>query len=268
MYDFTVELVGQELGKGTNPSAQCFWQVRGTEDRAVAYAMLQAASPTTCQGLIRQHIQLKEEGGGIWSGRVEYGVHDTELSTWSFEIGTEALRVTHAKEHIADYPASATNHQGAINVVKDGAGKIRVEGADVLTDTFTWEETHFLPYDLVATYDFVANLKAAKLHVNDADWRIWNAGEVLFLGATGAKRNEETVPITYRFQSSDNVTGWTVGTITGIDKQGHHLAWVEYAATEDAVANDVAGRAKAVHIERVYDYVDFSTLGIGDAPWS
>jgi len=52
-----------------------------------------------------------------------------------------------------------------------------------------------------------------------------------------------------------------------VDKEGNDYLWIEYEPSEDATANALTNRPKAVHVERVYDYTDFSALGLPD-PWS
>jgi hypothetical protein len=58
--------------------------------------------------------------------------------------------------------------------------------------------------------------------VNDSGFKGFAAGECLFLGAAGTKRGSGDWEIGYRFASSPNVTGLTVGDITGINKKDSH----------------------------------------------
>lgn len=89
------------------------------------------------------------------------------------------------------------------------------------------------------------------------------AGECLFLGAAGSKRGDEDWEITFRFAGSPNVTGLSVGPITGISKKGWEYLWVRYADVEDDNAKALVKRPVAAYVEQVYDAGNFGALGIG-----
>jgi hypothetical protein len=59
--------------------------------------------------------------------------------------------------------------------------------------------------------------------VNNSAFKGFAAGECLFLGAAGTKRASGDWEITFRFAASPNVTGLTIGDITGIDKKDSRL---------------------------------------------
>ncbi|MFN4261629.1 MAG: hypothetical protein ACK4RK_20290 [Gemmataceae bacterium] len=67
--------------------------------------------------------------------------------------------------------------------------------------------------------------------------------------------------IIFRFAASPNATDLTVGDIQGIEKKGWEYLWVRYADAEDE--NTLVKQPIAAYVERVYDYGDFSLLGIG-----
>ena len=69
--------------------------------------------------------------------------------------------------------------------------------------------------------------------------------------------------ISFRFAASPNVTGLTIGEMTGIDKKGWEYLWVRYADAEDATAKALVKLPIAAYVEKVYEEGDFSQLGIG-----
>lgn len=46
-------------------------------------------------------------------------------------------------------------------------------------------------------------------------------------------------------------------------KEGWHYLWVRYEDDEDATARTLIKKPRAVYVEQVYYYGDFSLLGIG-----
>ena len=90
------------------------------------------------------------------------------------------------------------------------------------------------------------------------------AGECLFLGASGSQRGiGEDWELSFRFAGSPNASNLSVGPITGITKLGWEYMWIRYEDVEDFDAAQLVKRPTSVHIEQVYEYADFSWLGIG-----
>jgi len=102
--------------------------------------------------------------------------------------------------------------------------------------------------------------------VNQAAWREFDAGEVIFMGASGARRGTKSTDdweITFKFSASPNETEIVIGEITGIRKRGWEYLWVRYDDQEDEFATMLVKRPRAAYVEQVYRYGDFRQLGIG-----
>jgi len=263
-----IELVGTALD---DERGKLVYQVHDETDAAVARAVANAYAPAVWNGLLKRDVQVEELGGDMWSVEVPYGKLERPEQgsiNWSFNISGEQIQITHAKKHVATFPAGAANHGGAIGVRQDGNGQT-VEGCKVYVPVFSWEETHYYAYNIVATHTFLTKLKSLVATVNQDPWRIWGKGESLLLGASGSKQGEKDVGITYKFAQATTVTGKKLGDVpTGIeyDKEGHHYLWIEYEQDDDS--DNLIAVPKAVHVERVYDYGDWANdLPIPD-PWS
>jgi len=158
------------------------------------------------------------------------------------------------------YPSSATNMSGAIGVDSNG-----VNGVDIVVPQLQWQEQYDVPNAYV-TAEYIRGVAGITGTTNNASFRGFDAGEVLFLGCSGSQEWDDEKgkgpwSLSYRFVASKNVTGQTIGGISGIQKKGHEYLWVRY---EDAVSsNTVFKRPKAVYVSKVYKDSDFSALGIG-----
>jgi hypothetical protein len=86
-------------------------------------------------------------------------------------------------------------------------------------------------------------------------------GELLFLGASGSARGDDSWEVTFRFAASPNATDIPVGGITVPAKGGWEYLWVQYKDAKDAGANCVLKKPKRVVVDRVYDSGDLSLLG-------
>lgn len=91
------------------------------------------------------------------------------------------------------------------------------------------------------------------------------AGELLFTGATGTIVAENP-QLTFNFLYSANVTGLTIGDITGIAKDGHELLWYEVRDGQESGANRRSPKIVAAHVSQVYGSADLNDLEIGTLP--
>jgi len=173
--------------------------------------------------------------------------------------------------------ATATDRKGAINVNGD-----RVDGVDIVEPALSWTET----YDVPSAYVTSAYIKtAASLTgtVNMYPFRLFSAGEVLFLGLSGSQESDTQKgngpwSLSYKFVASPNagttydingnpVTGTiparTVGSITGIAKAGHDYMWINYQQEANSSTSQLYAKPIEVYVDKVYRDGDFSYLGIG-----
>lgn len=136
-----------------------------------------------------------------------------------------------------------------------------VDGPTITVPVYHFAEVHYLAPEVV-TDAYKATLFALTGKVNDATFRNFAQGECLFLGAAGSKRGGGDWEITYRFAASPNVSGLTIGDITGIAKKGWEYLWVRYADAEDTAAKALVKKSIAVYVEKVYELGNFTLLGI------
>ena len=251
----------RETTEGSSPSIDLVYVVRGTNDDLTAKSALESASPVLYDGLVRQSLHIERVAETVWEGSVRYGLKEppeTGDSTFQFETGGGTTHITQSLSTSGKYAPpgkTAPDFKGAIGAANDS-----VEGTDVTVPVYNFSETHYIPVANV-TGAYKATLFALTGKVNNASFKGFAAGEVLFLGASGSQRGQDDWEITYRFAASPNVTGLQVGDITGIDKKGWEYLWVRYADAEDQ--NVLVKRPIAAYVERVYESGDFSQLGIG-----
>ena len=286
---FTVALKpDNETTTGKNKSRELRYVILGTPQAGDNAVNLDAAALTAFTGALsstltvdgetlvrtKRHIEAvhvwnvdasgEPAGTMIWEGSAIYERFDrtppaTGQSSYSFDTTGGSQHIMQAAEHIADYPAGTKHeHKGAINVQRDGES-LSVEGVDITVPIIAWSETHHLSNATVSdAYKLAVHALTGK--TNNAVFRGYQIGEVLFLGVSGGQRGKEDWEMTFHFAVSLNRTGITIGTITDIAKQGWEYMWVTY---EDSVNTDVIVKQPvAVHIERVYDAGGFSALGI------
>jgi hypothetical protein len=271
-------------GKKAASSYQKSYKIFGTADDTVLHAAVNAE--ISANGRYWQYpgasgMQLMAEsysvsflGDNAWQLTISYskdGVDD----------GTEPLKrsrsfdTTGGTQHITQacsvgsggtldfenrFPSSATNMSGAIGVDSNG-----VNGVDIVVPQLQWQEQYDVP-NVYVTSAWIRGVAGVTGTTNNASFRGFEAGEVLFIGCSGSQewddqRGKGTWSLSFRFVASKNVTGQTIGSISGISKKGHDYLWVRY---EDAVSGStLLKQPKAVYVSKVYKDSDFSLLGIG-----
>lgn len=240
------DIVGQKL--------EVPFVVTGAFNEYTAYAMAMASSDTFRQGLWRQNITATHKGNGCWHGTVSYGPYQTATGTWRLDFDTTGgtLRVTHSKAQRAKYGAGAPDTR-AIGAQPDG----RVEGCDIVIPALKLTWTFRYPV-MGMPMSRIVQLARYTGQTNSDTWMGFEANELLFLGATGSLGAETETEVRYSVVASQNATGLTIGTITGIAKKGHDFLDVHWMDDVDSGKNIKA--AKYVYTHRVYDEVAFGPL--------
>jgi hypothetical protein len=208
-------------------------------------------------------------GDNAWQVTINYEKTGAEPSTTdpmkrarSFDTtgGTQHMTQAHGERGYSTLGQTPPSQLNAIGV--DGNG---VNGVDIVTPQLQWQEQYDVPNAYInATY--VRGLAGLTGTTNNAAFRGFEAGEVLFLGCSGSQewdseKGSGPWSLSYRFVASKNVVGEQIGPITGVEKRGHEYLWVRY---EDSVSgSNLLKTPKAVYVNRVYKESDFAQLGIG-----
>jgi hypothetical protein len=205
--------------------------------------------------LFRGNIQIEPDGHKQYVVSVPYGSRkrETGSSTFRFDTTGATINIKAAKEHIGSYPASgsANPHKGSIGVTKDG----KVEGADIVIPALKLIYTFKHPAGVI-NENHARALAGVTGMTNALPFRGFAAGELLYLGSTGEDGTETEASVDYVLVASKNVSDLQVGDIMGIFKGGHHVLWIEFKNEVDG--GKPAVQPERVHIERVYDPVDFA----------
>lgn len=265
--------VAQELFEGRTetigerPRATVRWVVRDAADEADAKTTLLATVPAALAGLTLLSLTLDERvNADTWTATVEYGIpersqQDAPDPIFAFDTGGGNQHITQSIQTVQRYgPKASTQLGGAIGF--DGEN---VAGVDITVPVYQFSETHYLAPSAV-TQSYKLALFSLTGTVNNAPFRGFAAGEVLFLGASGTRRGlnaDDKWEIAYKFAASPNRSGLSVGSITGISKRGWDYLWVQYGEDVDGTAKVLIKKPVAVYVEQVYPFANFGGLGIG-----
>ena len=156
-------------------------------------------TPAMYNGLVRQTPKIEPDGDSpdVWAASVQYGPKkppDTGDSTYQFDTAGGTQHITQSLQTLGKYAPPgkvAPDFKGAIGVTHDN-----VEGVDITVPVYNFSETHYIASELV-TLAYKATLFSLTGKVNKHVFRGFAPGEVLFVGASGAKRGEKDWEITW-----------------------------------------------------------------------
>jgi hypothetical protein len=233
--------------------------VTGEDDESDVIALVAITAPTTIGPMVRMSIDVTPLGNDVWDCVVAYEGKPDETQ-WTFETGGATAHITQSLQTIARHAAAgqtAPDFNGAIGVNGDS-----IDGTDITVPTYNFTETRkMLASAVTGAYKLALFNCTGK--TNNATFKGFAAGEVLFLGASGSKTGSQHWEIAFKFAASPNVTSLSVGNITVAAKKGWEYLWVRFRDENDGAANALVKRPAAAYVERVYESADFSTLGIG-----
>jgi len=241
-------------------SSELLWIINGTDDDQVAANNLIATTPPTSNGLPLLNTTLERLAEETWLGTANYGdirsgtTPEVNNPVFTFDTTGGTDHITQSLE-TTSYPGGAPDSKGAI-----GDNGETVEGVDITTPVFNFTETHLIPV-AIFTPARRATLFWATGRINKFDWKGFDSGEVLFLGATGSLRNADYWEINYNFAAVPNVVSMQIGDITGIDKRGWDYIDIRREKTEDG--GHMVNSPFAIYVHKVYPEGDFGFLGIG-----
>lgn len=264
----TEKMESRRLTTGKNATMELICNVIGTDDDAQAKIAVENFTPAAWGSiykpplLYRQQIQLEVLGPLLWIATVRYDTTGTEplsaLDSFEFDTSGGTQHITQSIETVATYGDAPADFDGAI-----GVNDKSVDGVDIVVPVFNFSETH--RFAEISNY-YKGAIFNVTGKVNRDPFRGFAPGEVLFLGATGNKRDntgETPWELAYRFSALANRNDIYVGSIGPITKRGWEYMWVRYADADDNVSKTLIKYPLSVHIEQVYQTVDFSLLGIG-----
>lgn len=213
--------------------------------------------------LYRGSIACNQTAYNQWDCDVEYLQRPSDMGTftWSLDGSGQTEHITHGLSTVAKYPsASAPDFKGGIGF--DGR---EFQGADVISPSSKFTVTFNHPAGVVnlTWAKFVSDLAG---YVNSGPFFQWAAGEVRFIGPQFSDGSQTDAQATYNFEIERNQTGITVGTITGVVKDGWDVAWIKYKDSTDTVGGITypVRIPEFVYVERVSSRIDFRTaLGFG-----
>jgi len=223
--------------------------------------------------LMVESYSLSYLGDEAWQLSVTYtkdGAEDEDKPdplhrSRSFDTSGGTKHITQGRNETA-FGTSPPAMNKAIGV--DGKS---VAGVDIVVPQLQWSENYDVPHAYI-TSAYIKTVAHLTGTVNDAAFRTFAAGEVLFIGCTGSHEWDEDKGsgpwnLAYKFIANPNAGAGqtypaeTIGDIEDVEKGGHDYMWIYYAS--DVTGSTLLKKPKFVYVNEVYRKTSFAGLGIG-----
>lgn len=252
-----------------NPRRELLYLARGGENDTESGAVVAAytAAPGTFEGLDKLGASVESLGGYMWHVTISYapasvrvpqrpGPTDPARTRIETTGATRTIRTSLSTVHKAKIAGTPNaDFKGLINVDENGA-----QGVEIVVPQ--WRETTTKTYtDAQVTPTFKQVIYGLNGKVNNAVYRGFQPGEVLFLGADLDQRPAEGLwDVTYRFAMNPNLTGIEIGEIEVFDAKGWEYVWTRTVETDDGAG--ITRKPTHAFVEQVYEPGDLSLLGV------
>lgn len=253
------------------PEVRFEYIATGTADDQELLTYLRANIPGDYEGLFLRSVSYEPEvvdedsATGLWYVEAIYarpelvGIDTTTESTEEFDTTGVQEKIFQPIERVGSYtPSGAEAELADVGIGFDGK---KVNGVDIIVPVYKFSLSYPFANSSI-TSGYKGLLYAVTGKVNDAAFKGFAAGEVLFLGVQGQRRGNGVWVLRFDFAASPNLTNLSIGDITVPAKKGWEYLWVMY---EDAEAADMMIQIpKAVFVDKLYYLADFDALGIGN----
>lgn len=260
----TAELLGRSAQAGENSSVGRIWFVRGATDETDAIATVAGAAPASIGGMVLKNITVDEEILGGYRCLASYGMFQkkeppqTGESQFNFEINVQPLRVYAPIGSITTYGSNLPT----ISLIGEQLDGGPPEGVDVYEPVHSESETHYIPSANI-TPSAKLIIKSLVGKTNASMFKGHAAGEVLLNAVSGSKRGADDWEVTFRWLVKENLSGITVGPISGVAKQGWQHMWPLYRPQKDGSQPYVVNTIVGVAVATVFRSGNMFNLGIG-----
>lgn len=232
--------------------------------------------PIAWDGLPRGPFSIEQKTPVDWLVTANYAKGDSQSSRedpatataqWDFEVTLDSQRRYTAIAQ-QKFGTAAPDQEGFLNVVTDN-GQARVEGVDVFYTRMIYRLRVSIPQATMTTA-YINTVAGLAGKINGATYKGIPKGELMFLGWRGSVSSSGDSDMSFEFQRRKTPTlplvvgvGTNAITIpTGTEIYGWDIVEAVWKTAVDVTVNDMKAGPKGVYVSRVFDFADFTALGI------
>ena len=230
---------------------------------------VRALLPDTEANMVLTSVSPREEDRSdtqrFWTVQARYRNPDhpdarEEKETGDYEVSFDTTGGTATRTHAISqrYYDDDSGVSKPSNSLAIGWNGTEAKGVEVVIPTLRFQETHYIPDNIVRNPNWIKDLSRATGKTNSMAFRGFNPREILFLGASGSQRGRGDWPVTFYGSGSETVTGMMKGDIKVGVKYGQEHLWIEDTVELDT--NTSAPVPSRVYVSQIADETDFNAF--------
>ena len=259
-------------GNTTDSNATIYYIVSGTTDDAEACMSAWSFSNATYLGMERKSVAIGERlTDDSWKIEVHYGGNDDTNDDALIESGSGnsnlkmsfdcSTGTTHIVRSFKQTRwKNEPNPGGMIGWNGKFGQDAEYAGVDIVTASMRESYTiQMAQSQLTTAYKRAIFNTTGK--VNSNSFKGWEAGEVLFMGASFADNADgQTIAVTFNFAIQQNEKAAQVSDNLSINKRGWDYLWTLTKTVDDPATRTTKVEIINAYVEQVYPYTDFGKL--------
>ncbi|MBN2712615.1 MAG: hypothetical protein JXR97_09340 [Planctomycetes bacterium] len=208
--------------------------------------------------------------------------------SWEIDMSSQTVHVSHVEKNTdqIDYDVYGINMPSANVGTAIGKTDREIKGTDIYIPAETYRYTKWFYQSQISAIH--SSVRAVRNKTNDANWKLWNRGEVLFLGARLGQSGNELVEVNFDFLIAENrqnisinmldptkqqngkylKSSYTTSVIVP-EKKGWQYLWYRdkpvklYNSSTDVKPVSESDVIISAHLSSLYREANFAVLGIG-----
>jgi hypothetical protein len=158
------------------------------------------------------------------------------------------------------YGAEPADFDNAIGVKLSSSGTLEVNGAQAPSNGFSFSRRIVVPMSSMND-TYVQNIASCWKKTNNATFKGFPEGTILFASASGAQRGQEDFELNFTFMHRQHRTGISVGSIDNVDVDAWEILDPFTLENEDPDFSVWGLVVDAVYVHQVYESANFALLG-------
>ena len=226
--------------------------------------LISGTSPATYGALLIDRIDVDETALDHYVTKATFKTFQrraapASLETqFNFEIRLEPIKVKLPVGGITVFKADGEADWEPVLINDQGDGE-EPEGVDIYEPTYDESETHWIPLTSL-TEAYKLTLKRSVGKVNSSTFRGNEAGEVLLIGVSGARRGATDAEVTFRWSVRENQSGISLGGVNGVTKKGWQYIWPRTRVRQGATDQPFYKFASHVAVASVFREADLNQI--------
>ena len=209
---------------------------------------------------VSANYEMSSSGG---SGDRNNGYTEEDDQTVSFDCSGGTKHVTRAYQQKRVYGGNFDDANCGIGWNGKTGSDSNFAGVDIPTADMRLTYTKVLSRSKAFSTDYQRNVASVVGNINNAPFKGWQTGEVMFLGCSYStpEKSRDKITVTFNFRIQQNEKNASISGIPIGKKYGFDYIWVRSGTVVNS-SSLPENKIESIYLSRVCEFADFRKLGL------